>query len=88
MDQRDEEIISYIITNKNEILKDIHSVHNNQYLKLPSNLPEIYLDQYKIHSLNTIKNHLDHFHLSPEENAGLEELIVRALGKTLLTPPT
>lgn len=84
---RERELVSYIIDNQDTIKADISSSHNPHYKLLPSHLPELYEEQYKERAIGIIKNHLNQFQLSPEENAGLKEFIIKTLGISFLEPP-
>jgi len=87
LSHREREIAYHILLNESEIQRDILQGHNPHYHLLPSSLPEIYLDQYAERALGIIKKHLESFHLSPEESAGLKEFMKTTVGLKLLEPP-
>lgn len=87
LSHRERDIAYHILLNEDEIMKEIIVGHNPHYKMLPSSLPDIYVSHYEERALNLIKKHLESFHLSPEESAGLKEFMKSTTGTKLLEPP-
>lgn len=85
---REKELAYHILLNREELEQEIVAGHNTHFEKLPSHLPELYLDQYKARALQIIKKHLEQFNLNPEESFQInEEFINKTMGNSMLRPP-